>query len=64
MSHLGFDEFAEAVIRDLWMQPVPLHSIASQTRLTVDEVLEWVPKFGLPPRHPETAKRLMLRPPG
>lgn len=61
MTRLGFDEFANAVVRERWMQRVPLHTIAAEARLTVEEVLERVPSLGLPARHPGTVAGLMPR---
>lgn len=52
MSRLGFEEYADAVIRDLWVQRVPLSSIAIEARMSLQDVLERVPRLGLPPRNP------------
>lgn len=65
MTRLGFNEFADAVVAERWMQPVPLRTIAAEARLTVDEVLERVTALGLPPRKPpaQALSRLEYQPP-
>jgi len=52
MTRPGLNEFADPVIRDLWMKPVPLGQIALLARMSIDEVLDRVPHLGLPPRKP------------